>query len=312
MPMIGKPPSVNDNKYNNITIRKDIQKQLNDDKEKVLNQAAGSKSPFFVDKRKHNVMGKNEFLKLLTHQLANQDPLNPMDQKKLTDDLVQFSSLEQLTNMGTKLDNLGMNAPIENKFYGASFLGKQVMTKGTTLQFKGEEIEIPFSLPIDASKALIRIFDKNGQLVRQIEKENLSQGGHNIKWDGKQFDGYLAANGTYNVHVHAWDQNLAEFNGETKSSGTVKGVRFVDGEVVLDLNGGRSVFLRDVESFKLLEQNIETLSTKNNPGLQKKVAATYANQLQDPLQVQGPEQDQDQGQGQDQEQQQNQGPYEVQ
>jgi flagellar basal-body rod modification protein FlgD len=51
-------------------------------------------------------MGKNEFVKLLVAQMQNQDPLNPMDGKELAVQLAQFSSVEQLININTKLDDI--------------------------------------------------------------------------------------------------------------------------------------------------------------------------------------------------------------
>lgn len=51
-------------------------------------------------------LGKDEFVKLLVTQMQNQDPLNPMDGKDLAAQLAQFSSVEQLMNINTKLDTL--------------------------------------------------------------------------------------------------------------------------------------------------------------------------------------------------------------
>ncbi len=50
------------------------------------------------DKRK-NDLDKDAFLRLLTTQLANQDPLNPMEDKEFIAQLAQFSSLEQMQNL---------------------------------------------------------------------------------------------------------------------------------------------------------------------------------------------------------------------
>ena len=91
----------------------------------------------YVDAKTHNKMGKDEFLKLLTVQLNNQDPLKPVDQKKFAADLAQFSQLEQMANMNTKLESIQANKNAESKFYGASFLGKIVRTKGTTIEHDG-------------------------------------------------------------------------------------------------------------------------------------------------------------------------------
>ena len=52
-------------------------------------------------------MGKDEFLKLLTVQLKNQDPMNPMEQGKMAAELAQFSQLEQLSNLNTSFDKFG-------------------------------------------------------------------------------------------------------------------------------------------------------------------------------------------------------------
>ena len=66
---------------------------------------------------KHNKMGKDEFLKLLTVQLGNQDPMNPVDQKKFAAELAQFSQLEQLAAMNSKLNNLNNNTPQRSKIF---------------------------------------------------------------------------------------------------------------------------------------------------------------------------------------------------
>lgn len=51
-------------------------------------------------------MGKDEFLKLFTNQLKNQDPMKPMDSSAFTAQLAQFSSLEQLFNINNGLEQL--------------------------------------------------------------------------------------------------------------------------------------------------------------------------------------------------------------
>ncbi len=202
----------------------------------------------------HTQLDKDDFLKLLAHQLQNQDPMNPMDQKDFASDLAQFSQLEQMTNMNSSIEKLGKNAGHEEKFYGASFLGKEVFTEGSTINFDGvNQPLIPFSLDRSASKVLVRVFDERGQLISQLERESMSEGPQNMRWDGISNDGTRATGGTYRVEVLAWDHNEELFQGQTQGTGIVSGVQFENGDTILVLEGGRRISLRDVTSFAMPE-----------------------------------------------------------
>jgi len=245
-----------------------------------LNKLAGVKPDSkFVDAKTHNKLGKDGFLKLLSHQLANQDPMKPMDQKRFAADLAQFSQLEQLSNVNNKLENLGKNAPQESKFYGASFLGKEVMTSGTSIEHKGDGASknLPFYLDKSANAVMIRVFDSKNQMVAQIEKESMGQGAQAVTWDGVNLDGTPATKDTYRFEVRAWDSKMDEFKGETKAVGVVTGVNFENGETVLTIDGKKKVFIRDVQSFKLPEEKNDIALRKNLPALQKSAASKYNN-----------------------------------
>ena len=54
--------------------------------------------------QRKNDLDKDAFLRLLTTQLANQDPLNPMEDREFIAQLAQFSSLEQMTAMNKTLE----------------------------------------------------------------------------------------------------------------------------------------------------------------------------------------------------------------
>src|SRR5690606_35259803 len=122
------------------------------------------------------------------HQLQNQDPMKPMDQEKLGADLAQFSQLEQLTNLNSKFDKFGQNAQTQDQFYGASFLGKEVVTTGNSMKIKedGGAGDIIFNLEKDASKVLVRLYDSKNTMVGGMWKENIGRGNQTFNWDGRQ------------------------------------------------------------------------------------------------------------------------------
>lgn len=255
MPSMGRPVTASERNYNNVTMAPKTgngQELSAKEKERLLNKISGyqPKNDLYVDGKKHNKMGKDEFLKLLTHQLQNQDPMKPMEQGKMAAELAQFSQLEQLSNLNTKFDAFNKNANVEDKFYGASFLGKEVVTTGRTLEFEGEgtEADILFTLPEPATKALVRIYDKNNNMVGEMWKENLGRGNQNVTWDGTQLDGAVSGAGEFSVNVLAWDKFSEPMQVETKVKGQVESVFFENGETVL-LVDGKKVFLRDVDSF---------------------------------------------------------------
>ena len=246
-------PDFKNNFNKNISIRN--RKDQTD-----LNRIAGNKHSRglkFVNASEKTKLGKDGFMKILAHQLKNQDPTNPMDQKQLTADLAQMSQLEQMTKMNASLDRMNPNSATESQFYAASFLGKEVMTAGTTIKHAGQgsTMDIPISLPQHGKKVMVRITDAKGQMLKQIDMENLSRGNHLIKWDGTRQDGVEAKSGIYNISVMAMDNTHKSFKGETKTKGLVTDVRFENGETVLKIDGGTRVFLRDVESFSLPRDN---------------------------------------------------------
>ena len=69
-------------------------------------------------------MGKDEFLKLLTTQLQNQDPMNPLQNHEFVAQLAQFSSLEQLTSANTSLESLYLAMASMNNASMTQLLGQ--------------------------------------------------------------------------------------------------------------------------------------------------------------------------------------------
>src|ERR1700677_2198810 len=70
------------------------------------------------------------FLQLLTTQLQNQDPLDPMDSNQFTQQLVEFSQVEQQINTNTNLQTLITQGQSQSGAYATGYLGKTVTVSG--------------------------------------------------------------------------------------------------------------------------------------------------------------------------------------
>ena len=76
--------------------------------------------------KSRNVMGKDDFLKLLMAQLRNQDPLKPMDHQEFATQLAQFGQLEQLTNIGSGIQGLRTGMGEGSKLQALGMIGKRL------------------------------------------------------------------------------------------------------------------------------------------------------------------------------------------
>lgn len=268
MPSIGRPISREERRYQQVKMaqKNDNKAQSAKERAKLIEQVTGYKEKTVYDSKRKEELDKDGFLKLLTHQLQNQDPSNPMEQDKLAGEMAQFSQLEQLTNLNEKFALMQKNQDLQEKFFAASFIGKEVVTSGSSVKLNspGDDAEVLYNLSEDANKVLIRLLDSKNNIVAEMWKENVSAGSHVGKWDGERLDGMPAGKGEYRVQVRAWDQNMNAVKAETKVTGLVKSVEYKNGEPLLTV-GTKKVFLRDVDSFHL--QGTRKIGTPNKENL---------------------------------------------
>ncbi|MFQ5752983.1 MAG: flagellar hook assembly protein FlgD, partial [bacterium] len=128
-----------------------------------------------------SVLGKDDFLKILVTQLTHQDPINPIKGEEFAAQLAQFSSVEQLHNINSNLENvldmdLLLNQAINNTL-ATTLIGKEVKSIGNRVSLhEGESVNLHYRLSSPASKVVIEIKDSAGTLVRSVELQNLSEG----------------------------------------------------------------------------------------------------------------------------------------
>ena len=196
-------------------------------------------------------LGKNDFLKLLTTQLQNQDPSNPMKGKDFAAQLAQFSSVEQLTNISSQIEEQGNSdgalAQSINDSIATDLIGRTVETTGSTMQWRGEG-EATFGLDLErpASEATVTIRDAGGNAVRTKTLEDLSKTTE-VSWDGTADGGGQVPEGTYSVDVSATGESGDSIEATARLEGTVDRVTLKDGKTSLWI-GGAQVSMGRVQS----------------------------------------------------------------
>ncbi|RJQ82964.1 MAG: flagellar hook assembly protein FlgD [Desulfobacteraceae bacterium] len=194
----------------------------------------------------NKIMGKNDFLNLLVAQLQSQDPLNPMDSTAFTAQLAQFSSLEQLQNINASLGSINSSQSVMTNSQAVGFIGKTIMAVGNSIEVQdGQSQKIEFSLERDAAGSYLRVYDPQGNFIRQIESGALSAGQHQISWDGRDYLGGRSPDGAYTFEVAAIDDLGNSIPATQFASGVVAGVHFSNGQAYLQ-SGSREIPMGNV------------------------------------------------------------------
>jgi len=198
------------------------------------------------------------FLKLLTSQLRNQDPLKPLDSTEFVAQLASFSAVEQQVNTNTKLDQLLGAMTRSGIDEAARLIDKNVDASGARIDIKRSgEIPIRYELPKGATEASLRIQDPTGRVVREIP---LPLQNDELVWDGKNDIGLPVSPGSYTLNIHALKDVEDLTGGDVTISGTVEEAQIGNGEIILVLDNGVAITPADVRVIRTAN------SGTTNPG----------------------------------------------
>jgi len=197
-----------------------------------------------------NALGKDQFLKLLMAQLANQDPTAPADSQAFVAQLAQFASVESLNTMSGQLNTLVVAQASANQLSTAGLVGKDVAYQSNGVQLiSGQTTTINATLAGAASSVTAVVKDSSGRTVRTLRQGATPAGPVSIPWDGRDDNGNPLAAGAYTVSLVAADASGKAVTASTSGTGRVTGVSFEDGVPELLVNGGK-VKLADVTEIR--------------------------------------------------------------
>lgn len=167
---------------------------------------------------------RDQFLTLFLTQLQNQDPTSPMDSNEMTNQLVQFTSVEQQIETNKSLSELVAAQVANSNTAAVGYIDQKVIFNGNTTTLTDEGAAWGYMLDAEAESVAINVFDESGLLVYTTEGKTVPNKRHEFVWDGKNNAGEQLPNGTYSVRVGALDADDKTVETQIESVGLVTGV----------------------------------------------------------------------------------------
>jgi flagellar basal-body rod modification protein FlgD len=195
-----------------------------------------------------DAMGKDQFLKLFTTQLQNQNPLDPVKNEAFVAQLAQFSQLEATTNMSSSLSALVSSLKGDRMMTGSALIGRTVAAPNAPAVLNGgNPVNAVIDLPNGADKVKVEIFGADGKPVRTVQISQQKVGLAAFTWDGMDDAGKPLPDGSYSLVATA----TIAGKDSAVSIGPMSTVRSVSSSTsssdpVLELDGGASVNLSTV------------------------------------------------------------------
>ncbi|MGE4350571.1 MAG: flagellar hook assembly protein FlgD [Bdellovibrionales bacterium] len=205
-------------------------------------QTSAASTSSAADAAQSTLIGNYDtFLKILTTQLENQDPTDPVDASEFTNQLVMYSQVEQQIATNDKLEDvlsiMGSNSikPL------LSYLGQYTESKaGNELVVQDGTSLLSYDLPEEAQSVTLYIQDEDGDVVATVDAPTDS-GMHRIAWDGTLDAGGTAEDGAYRFIISAVDSS-----GNTIDLDDVRVIGKVT-SIETDEDGNISLMVGDLE-----------------------------------------------------------------
>lgn len=180
----------------------------------------------------------DQFLTLLTTQLQNQNPLDPLDTNQFTQQLVQFAGVEQQLKTNSQLEALIVQGKTQSVPVAAGFVGMKLTADGSTATLTNNQASWNLKSPA-AGTATFTVTDKNNKSVHS-ETRKITAGQQSFTWNGKDQNKVTHPAGDYRLSVAAKDPAGRAITVSTEIEGVVDAVRF-EGDLPILMMGNQQI-----------------------------------------------------------------------
>lgn len=177
------------------------------------------------------------FLRMLTTQIRNQDPLNPMEGSDFAVQLATFSGVEQQVRTNELLASLGGSLGLTGLSQYAGWIGREVRSTAPQ-HFADEAIALQIEPDPQADRVVLVTRDARGNVVT---REEIGTGTGEVEWFGRDADGAKLADGVYSFAIENWQGESKLSETAVPAWGRVSEARLGAGGAMLVLEGGTEV-----------------------------------------------------------------------
>jgi flagellar basal-body rod modification protein FlgD len=170
-----------------------------------------------------SALSVNDFLTLMTAQLQNQDPTQPLDPSTFVTQLAQFGTVSGIDAMQTSLSSLSSTLLANQALSSATLVGQTVLTQASSAQYTaGQSLTGAVQVPAGSSSVVVNVTNGSGTVVQQINVSPTS-GLNTFTWNGSTESGAQAPSGTYSFQAIA-DVSGVSTGAQMYLGGTVQSV----------------------------------------------------------------------------------------
>lgn len=219
----------------------------------LINSLAGGNAASGVSASKGMMdMGSEDFLKLLTTQLKNQDPLNPTDSTQFMGQIAQLTSASGIQELQESFSSLTENMRGNQTMQAASLIGRDVTVESGTAYLPEEgNVTGSVKVPGGVENLTVTVQDSAGQVVRRMDMGTQGAGNVDFAWDGLGKDGQRLPAGQYSISANAGTDGEAK-GFQVFTSAEVESVNLGggNGDPTLNLQGIGEVNLAAVRQVR--------------------------------------------------------------
>ncbi len=165
----------------------------------------------------------DDFLTLLTTQLQNQDPLDPMDSGEFTQQLVAFTGVEQQIQTNQNLELLANLSRLQNLASSGSYLGSDALIFRDLGDHTGDGITWRYENTLPTEDLKLEVRNEQGALIYS-QSGNTGLGSHEFQWDGIDAAGLPVEHGNYRLEIVAENEAGDSLTPDIMVRETIRGV----------------------------------------------------------------------------------------